>query len=179
MNKSLIVVQIMKKILILFLAFILSNQSVCSQETESGKFPSDYGKYSFPLWSKITLELKEIDGDKYEYRILSFEPCEEYYSFDESKNLFSEEPLENTVEIFFVGGYYNEGKEDKDYVTLLNIRNNLKKPVTYKADIKYYFNDEFENTSIVGAFPGVDTKEIWQHKIDYIALYDFEILKYE
>ncbi|WCM41033.1 hypothetical protein MG290_08675 [Flavobacterium sp. CBA20B-1] len=98
------------------------------------------------------------------------------YSFDKQDKVFSENPQKNTVDILFVGAYYNDGKEDSDYKTLLKIRNNLDVPLMYKADIKYYFNDEFENTSIVGAFPGTDTQEIWAHKIDLIALYDFEIL---
>lgn len=165
----------MKKRLFLLCTFILS-QILFAQETTSneGKFPSDYGVFSIPLWSKVVLELKETQESKYEYRIISMEPYETFYSFDKAEELFDKNPKENTVELFFIGAYDNEGKEDKDYNTLLKIRNNLKKPLSYKADIKYYFKDDFENTSVVGAFPGTNTNETWPQKIDFIALYNFE-----
>ncbi len=138
--------------------------------------PTEFSNsFTFPLGSKILIELKENQNGKYEYRVLSIEKIEEFYSMEEKKTLFVENPRENTVELFFMGAFYNDGSEDKDWNTLLNLRNNLKKPITYKADIKYYFSDEFENTSIVGAFPGTNTNELWRHKIDYITLYDFEI----
>lgn len=75
-----------------------------------------------------------------------------------------------------MGAFYNEGKEDKDWKTVLKVRNNLKNPIKYKADIKYYYSDKFENTSITGAFPKAITNEIWGNKIDFIIVYDFEKL---
>lgn len=170
----------MKKIFLAFL-LIFINQNNYAQESEkkNQEQPSEYGNYTIPLWTKLTLELKEISRDKFEYRIISSETYDQMYSFEEAKNVFSDNPKENTIDILFVGAYYNEGNDDKDYKTLLKIRNNLKVPIMYKADIKYYFKDDFENTSIVGAFPGTDTQEIWAHKIDLIALYDFEVLKSE
>lgn len=168
----------MKKIF-LFLLFIFLSQNTYAQETENNvqELPTEYGVYTIPLWTKLTLELKETSKDNFEYRIISSETYDEMYSFDKREKVFSDDPKENTVDILFVGAYYNEGKEDKDYKTLLKIRNNLKVPLVYKADIKYYFKEDFENTSIVGAFPGTDTQEIWAHKIDLISLYDFEVLK--
>jgi hypothetical protein len=157
--------------------FSIISQNIYSQETESTEYPSDYGTYTIPLWSKAVLELKEMDNKKFEYRILCLENYENYYSFNKPTDLFANQPLKNTVEIFFVGAYYNEGNDDKDYRTVLILRNNLEKPINYNADIKYYYNEDFENTSIVGAFPNVKTTEIWQHKIDLIALYDFRVLK--
>lgn len=88
--------------------------------------------------------------------------------------MFQENPQENTIEIFFMGAYNNDGKKDSDWKSLLMIRNNLKIPLNYKADIKYYFSDSFENTSIVPSFPGAKGYELWHHKIDFITLYDFE-----
>lgn len=166
---------LMKKRLFLLCSFILS-QSLFAQATtpDQNNFPSDYGVFSIPLWSKVVLELKETQESKYEYRIISMEPYETFYSFDKAEELFDKNPKENTVELYFIGAYHNEGKEDKDYNTLLKIRNNLKKPLSYKADIKYYFKDDFENTSIIGAFPGTNTLETWPQKIDFIALYNFE-----
>lgn len=164
----------MKK-LIFLCSFILS-QSLFAEEASpnENKFPSGYGVFSIPLWSKVVLELKETHNNQYDYRILSMEPYETFYSFDKAEELFDKNPKENTVELYFMGAYHNEGKEDKDYNTLLKIRNNLKKPLSYKADIKYYFKDDFENTSVVGAFPGTNTLETWPQKIDFIALYNFE-----
>ena len=168
----------MKKIIFIF-SVIFINQNIYAQEIENNnqEIPTEYGVYTIPLWTKLTLELKETSKDKFEYRIISSESYDKMYSLDKNAQVFTDNPKENTVDILFVGAYYNEGKEDKDYKTILKIRNNLKVPIMYKADIKYYFKDDFENTSIVGAFPRTDTKEIWAHKIDLIALYDFEVLK--
>ncbi len=167
----------MKKTFIPFIIVLFTiSQSLFSQMSDKD-LPSDYGTFAIPLWSKAVLELKSVDSTNFVYRILSLDRYEEYYSFNKRPDLFSEHPKENTVEIFFVGAYFNEGKEDSDYKTTLVLRNNLKTPIIYSADIQYYHKDEFENTSIVGAFPNAKTIEMWQHKIDQIALYDFKILE--
>ncbi len=165
--------------ILIFLIFTIIAQNVHSQENEVQECPSEFGTYTIPLWSKVVLELRELDENKFEYRILSLEQYEEYYTFDNSSDLFNDKPVKNTIELFFVGAYYNEGKEDNDYKTVLLLRSNMSKPIDYDADIKYYYNEEFENTSIVGTYPGVKNTEIWQHKIDFIALYNFEVLKLE
>lgn len=138
------------------------------------ELPTGFEKsFTFPLGSKILIELKENIKGIYDYKVLSIEALENYYSIDENKNLFDSDPKENTVELFFMGAYYNDGSKDSDWKTVLILRNNFKKHINYKADIKYYFKEGFENTSIVGAYPGTNTTEIWSHKIDYITLYDF------
>lgn len=169
----------MKNLLLILLINIFTINIHAQQKMNvPEKFPTNFeNSFSFPLGSKILLELKEKKKGKYEYRVVSFEEVDGHYSFKADKNLFDENPKENTVEIYFMGAYYNEGKEDKDWKSLLIMRNNLKNPLNYKADIKYYFKESFENTSIVGAFPNVETKEIWAHKIDFITLYNFEELK--
>jgi hypothetical protein len=138
------------------------------------KFPTAFGSFTFPLGSKILLELRPLDSIKFEYRVLSIEHIEDIYSFKKNEDLFSTIKQENTIELYFMPAYYNEGQEDKDYKTLLMLRNNLDMRVNYKADIKYYYADKFENTSIVGASPGSKTQEIWPRKIDLITLYNFE-----
>jgi len=165
-----------------FLLFLLSSFlsfTLCAQQAVNipTKFPTEFGVFTFPLGSKILLELKAVDSSKFEYRVLSIEPIEGFYSFKKDENLFSKTIKENTVEIYFMGAYYNEGKEDKDYKSLLLLRDNLAVTLNYKADIKYYYSDEFKNTSIVGASPGSKTQEIWPQKIDFIRLYDFEKVK--
>ncbi|NER11808.1 hypothetical protein GWK09_14875 [Muriicola jejuensis] len=166
----------MKKNLFFYLIVLSAiSQSLFSQTSEQD-LPSEFGIYTIPLWSKAVLELKSVDSTQFEYRILSLERYDEYYSFNDPQDLFDKQPQENTIEIYFVGAYFNEGKEDSDYKTTLVLRNNLKTPVNYSADIKYYFKEEFENTSIVGAFPNAKTIEMWHRKIDLIALYDFRIL---
>lgn len=167
----------MNKLMFAFFAIFFCQALSAQDQNLEMELPSDYNVYSIPLWTKAVLELKETDKGKYEYRILSLEVYDEFYSFDKNENLFSENPQENTIELFFIGAFYRDGKEDQDYKTLLMLRNNLKVPLDYKADILYYFNDEFENTSIIGAFPGTKVNEIWHHRIDQIALYDFEELK--
>ena len=168
----------MKKILLL-LTLICLNPQVFAQENFNipTKFPTDYGVFTFPLGSKIIIELKENGNEKFEYRVLSVEPYEKYYSLEKREKLFSATPEKNTIEIFFMGAFYNQGENDKDWKTLLNLRSNLSVPLKYKADIKYYYTDEFENTSISGAFPNASMNEIWGYKIDYITLYAFEKLK--
>lgn len=165
----------------LFIMLLVAVQNTHSQEDKDQEevftFPSEYGDFTLPLWSKVVLELKETENEKYVYRILNLESYDKFYSFKESPNLFEKNPKENTVELYFIGAFYNDGENDKDYKTILKIRNNLKKDITYKADIKYYYKDDFENTSIVGAYSGVSTTEIWHNKIDFIALYDFKVNK--
>lgn len=171
----------MSKLICMVIAFLMMNNTISfSQETISHqtKTPTEFGEFIIPLWSKVIIELKEKKKGKYEYRILSIKPHNEMYSFEKDENLFSENPAKNTIEIFFVGAFYNEGKEDKDYKSLLLYRNNTDVIFDYSADIKYYFKDEFENTSIVGAFPHARGSEIWAHKIDFIKLYDFRIMKH-
>lgn len=165
----------MKKIFLSYIIVLFSISQCAFSQPSDQDLPSDYGIFAIPLWSKTVIELKSVDSTKFEYRILSLDRYEEFYSFDKSPDWFSENPKENTIEIFFVGAYFNEGEEDSDYKTTLVLRNNLKTPIIYSADIKYYHKDEFENTSIVSAFPNSKTIEMWHHKIDEIALYDFQI----
>ena len=164
--------------LLIFIGIFSSHIFAQKKQNIPENFPTQFeNSFTFPLGSKIILEMKPKKNGKYDYRVLSIEKIEGYYSMDNDENLFVENPQENTIEIFFMGAYYNEGKEDNDWKTLLMMRNNLKEPINYKADIKYYYSDEFENTSIVGAFPKANTNEIWAHKIDYITLYGFENMK--
>ena len=168
----------MKKIIFFFLILLFSTKIIAQEKLNiPTKFPTDFGTFTFPLGSKITIELKEIENGKFQYRVLKMEPYEKYYSLDKRENLFSENPEKNTIELYFVGAFYNEGKEDKDWKSLLTLKSNIEFPLNYKADIKYYYKDKFENTSISGAFPKAKMNEIWAHKIDYITLYDFEKLK--
>jgi hypothetical protein len=165
--------------LVVFFAYIsiLMSHTGHAQSTPDipRKFPTDYGTFTFALGSKILIALKEIDSSKFEYKVLSIEPIEDIYSFKKGEDLFSKNPKENTIEIFFMPAFYNEGKEDRDYKTLLMLRNNVKgkERINYKADIKYYNTDQFKNTSIIGVSPGSIAKEIWPQKIDYITLYNF------
>ncbi|GEN77094.1 hypothetical protein [Chryseobacterium hagamense] len=162
----------------LLLIFLIFAGKILSQKNFNipAKFPTQYGTFTFPLGSKVVLELKE-NGNTYEYRVLSMEPYKDYYPLSKKKNIFSKDIKENTIEIFFTGAYYNDGKEDKEWKSLLSLKSNVKTPLIYKADIKYYFKNEFENTSISGIFPNAKINEIWGHKIDFITLYDFEKLK--
>ncbi len=166
----------MKKLVpILFFSITLLSFNTMAQTRPNvpGKFPTDYGTFTFPLGTKVLLELKQLDSTKYGYKVLSMESIEGFYSFKQNEDLFSKSPKENTIEIFFMGAFYNEGNEDKDYKTLLMLRSNLKDRLSYKADIKYYNANQFKNTSISGASPGTNTREIWPQKIDYITIYDF------
>src|SRR5262245_15374542 len=102
-----------KHFLIIPLVFVL-NSTVLSQTSPvvPTKFPTDFGTFTFPIGSKIIIELKEMDSARFEYRVLSIEKIEEFYSFRKGEDLFAKNRVENTVELFFMGAYYNEGKED-------------------------------------------------------------------
>ncbi|MEG0915421.1 MAG: hypothetical protein RSF68_00240 [Myroides sp.] len=166
----------MKKYLFLICFSMITSAFVQAQTTLNipKELPTSYeNSFTFPLGSKILIELKENTKGSYDYKVLEIEDIEGYYSLEDNKNIFDTNPKENTVELFFMGAYYNDGSKDSDWKTVLILRNNFKKHINYKADIKYYFNEGFENTSIVGAYPGTNTTEIWSHKIDYITLYDF------
>jgi len=79
----------MKKLkLVTIFAFvtILLNVKTNAQTTPNipGKFPTEYGTFTFALGSKILLELKELDSSRFEYKVLSVEPVEGFYSFKEN-----------------------------------------------------------------------------------------------
>jgi hypothetical protein len=105
----------------LLFQFLFISSFAQSYVSESTKTPTEYGEFIFPLWSKIELELKETTNGKYEYRTLSIEPFTEMYSMDKNENLYTKNPKPNTIEIIFTGAFYNDGKEDKDYKSLLKI----------------------------------------------------------
>jgi hypothetical protein len=173
----------MKKTFYVFLLLIISICTGFGQEKNqeiilpTNYFNHETGFPSIPLWSKVTLELKLNNDSTYYYRITDFKPFEKMYSLDKDSSLFNSPLKENTIELFFIGAYYNEGKEDNDYKTVLIFKSAVNNHLDFKADIKYYYNEEFENTSIAGAFFNVKSTEIWAHKIDYIVLYDFKIME--
>lgn len=169
----------MKHLIFSLFLFITFNNKLHSQEVVNtdSKTPTEFGEYIIPLWSKVSIELKQIKKGKFNYRILKIEPFNKMYSFDKNEKLLSDKINENIIELYFIGAYYNEGKEDSDYKSLLMMKSGLNVPITFKADIKYYFNNDYENTSITATFPGAIKHEIWAHKIDFIKLYDFQNLK--
>src|SRR5690606_5686235 len=153
----------MKKYLFVVCLILISSLCVQGQNNLNipKALPTDFEKsFTFPLGSKILIELKENTNGSYDYKVLDIKDIEGYYSLEDNKNLFDAKPKENTVELYFMGAYYNDGSKDSDWKTVLILRNNSKKHINYAADIKYYYNDVFENTSIVGAFPGTNTTEI-------------------
>ncbi len=112
----------MKKLLFLIIILIFTGKIFSQKKLNiPTTFPTEYGTFTFPLGSKIILELKE-NGNKYEYRVLSMEPYKEYYPLSKETNIFSKDIKENTIEVFFTGAYYNEGKEDKDWKSLLSLK---------------------------------------------------------
>ena len=96
---------------------IFINQNLFSKENENinQELPTDFGVYTIPLWTKMTIELKETSKNKFVYRMICSETYDDIYSFEKREKVFSDNPIENTKDILFVGAYYNEGKEDKDY----------------------------------------------------------------
>lgn len=168
----------MKKISFFLLILSLNSQIYGQNRVVPTKFPTEFAEnFKITLGSKVLLQLLEKTNGKYDYKILSIEPIDGYYSFKKNEELFAKEPQKNTIEIFFLGAFYNEGKSDKDFKSLLMLRSNLDSPLNYKADIKYYYKNEFESTSVFEAFPGTRMDEIWAIKIEFLTLHNFELLK--
>ena len=134
---------------------------------------------AFQLGSKITLKLVKNNNDTYDYKVIKYSEFTEQFKIFETENLFEKEPEKETIEVIFGIGYYNEGKEDKDYQTVMLLRNNYSTPLQYDAEIKIWNKEEFEKTSVTPLNPGTRHSELWPYKIDYIALINFRNYSYK
>lgn len=133
---------------------------------------------AFQIGSKLTLKLEKNKNDSYDYKVIKFSEFKEQFKIFETENLFEKNPEQETIEVIFGIGYYGEGKEDKDFQTVMLLRNNYPFPLQYDAEIKIWNKDNFEKTSVTPLNPGTRHSELWPYKIDFIALINFRNYTY-
>lgn len=132
--------------------------------------------FAFPIGSKLTLKMVEIDSGKFLYYILKYEPFDSTINTDEKENIFKNQPALNTIDLIFCVGTHGETQKEKDenLQVLLMMKNGTKYPLEYMADIIRYQQKDFEPTSVVPIFPGALNTEMWPYYIEQIGLHDFK-----
>ena len=151
--------QNMKQILPLLL--ILLSSHLYSQEQK------DTTTYAFPIGSKFTLELIQVDSNNYKYHVLNMEQIDYSIDYSETDSLFSVKPIPGTIECFFAKGVDQDGP----FKSVLILRNNSKIYINYKADIAYDQSGQFYNTSVHPLFPGVRSSELWNDNLTAIVIH--------
>ena len=131
---------------------------------------------AFTLGSKFILKLIKTDSSVYDYKVIKYELLTENIRLSGSEKYFELKPEKETIEIIFAVGYNNEGKDEKDFKTVLLLRNNYANTITYNAEIKIWNKENFQKTSTEPLNPGTRNKELWPYKIDNIALLNFKEL---
>jgi hypothetical protein len=160
----------MKKIVILILA-LMSGLSVFAQVADT----TAHEGFAFPVKSKVTIKLITVDSVNYHYKVLSVEPFTGTPDVSDKACLPASLDENTLVFVFCVGMMGERPKGDgTNFKTLLFIKNGLKIPLEYQADIQQTNNPEFKNTSVMALFPNVPSTEIWPYPIEQIALYGFK-----
>ena len=158
-----------------FLFLIISFGKLYSQEEND----TIANAMAFELGSKITLKLVKNVNNTFDYKVVKFSTFRDQFKIFETENLFEKEPEKETIEVIFGIGYYDEGKEVKDFQTVMLLRNNYSFPLEYDSEIKIWNKKDFEKTSVTPLNPGTRNTELWPYKIDYIALINFRNYSYK
>jgi hypothetical protein len=160
------------KNLILLLCFCFAGIALNAQEFDSE--PQD--AFAFPLGCKVTIKLVPSDSVNFKYRVIAFDEFTEIVDVYNNSQLFSDKLEENTIELFFCIGTTGDTEEEKEknYRTLLLLKNGAKFPLEYAADMKVYQSESFESTSVINLFPNAKSMEMWPYIIEEIALYGFK-----
>ncbi|MEZ0128904.1 hypothetical protein AB9T88_03595 [Flavobacterium sp. LBUM151] len=161
----------MKKILVLlFISF-----NVFAQE-----LPSPYAQgYEFPIGAKFTIKLNTSDPENVTFSIIKFEQVTEIIDTWDNDDLFEKSGEDGTIDFYFCVATHgdNEAEKNKNMKVLLLFKNRTKLSFSYASDIQINENEEFKETSNVGAFPNAKGTEMWPYMINMIRLRDFEIKK--
>ena len=154
---------------ILFALCISLNMKSQSLPTE----PSE--SFTFPLGCKATLQLAPIDSTNYLFSVIEVEPFTDMIDMSQMKSIFSKPIPQNTISLIFGIGYLdtNDKGTDKQYNTLLLLKNGYAEELNYQAEMQVSNRDKFENTSVVNIQPKLISIEMWPYKIDNIKLHDF------
>ena len=128
------------------------------------------------LGSKFTIKLHPTDSANFNYSIIKYESFNETIDTWENDSIFSEKGESGTIDfVFCVGTSGDTEKEKEDNMKiLLLMKNRTKYAFDYKSDILREEDGEFEETSNVGTFSGVKTKEMWPYMIHAIGLHSFK-----
>jgi hypothetical protein len=134
---------------------------------------------AFKLGSKLTLKLVKNTQNSFDYKVIKYSEFSEQFKIFETEKLFDKTPEKETIEVIFGIGYYRDGKEDKDYQSVMLSRNNYSFPLQFDAEIKIWNKEEFEKTSVTPLNPGTRHTELWPYKIDFLALINFRNYSYQ
>ncbi|MGI5821807.1 MAG: hypothetical protein ACOX5L_07075 [Bacteroidales bacterium] len=144
-----------------------------AQAQELPSIPSN--GFAFPLGSKFTIKLIPTEPGYYDYSVIAFEPFQEIVDTYEKEHLFEKEGEENSIVCYFCLGTHGETEEemDKNMKILLIFKSYSKELLSYTSEIQREEDGEYEETSNVGAFPGVLMTEMWPYMIYSIGLRNF------
>jgi len=128
--------------------------------------------FSFPIGSRVTIQLIPVDSVNFNYRVIKFEAYHEIIDIESNKKLLPDSIGNNIVEFIFSYGRYGSDEKNNEYKIVLELRSSVTAALEYKADIQVP-NQVFKSTSVEPLFHMVVSKELWPYQIDMIALHDF------
>ncbi len=163
----------MKKLVFIF--FCLISSLVYSQD-----LPTEASNgFSFPIGSKFTIKLINVDSNNYDYSIIEFENFQEIVNSWETDSLFAKNGDENTISFYFCLGTHGDTPEEKEKNMKVHLlmKNYTDKAFSYISEIQTKEDGEYEPTSNIGTFPKAVGNEMWPYMIYFIGLRDFKAIK--
>lgn len=135
--------------------------------------------FSFPIGSKFTIEMVQIDSVNFDFSVVAFEPFRQVIDTYETDTLFEENGKKGTIEFYFCYGSHGttEKEKEKNMKILLVFKNRTEFNFSYLSDIQREEDGEFESTSNIGAYSGAMGTEMWPYMIYQIGLHDFKLNK--
>lgn len=158
---------------ILLILFIVLGLQIYGQAVDS--MPRQ--GFSFPIGSRVTIQLLSVDSVNFNYRVIKFETYHEIIDLESDKKLLPDSIGNNIVEFIFTYGMYGSDEKGKDSKIVLELRSGSTAALEYKADIQVPTKG-FESTSVEPLLQGVLNREFWPYQIDMIALQGFRKYKY-
>ncbi len=157
------------------LLFLLFSLKTIAQELPTEPAPG----FAFPIGSKFTIEMVQIDSVNFDFSIIQFEPFQQVVDTYETDTLFEENGKEGTIEFYFCYGSHGttEKEKEENMKILLVFKNRTEFNFTYLSDIQRKEEGEFESTSNVGTYSGAIGTEMWPYMIYQIGLHDFKLNK--
>lgn len=132
------------------------------------------GMLVIPMNSKVVVHLDTVlDGDQYQFAVVSSETVEDTFDFTKSEEYFSEDGEENTIVFYFVHSQWTEGRKCE----VLMMKSFCKEMLAYDTEILYAGSSSFQSTSNDGIFPKVRGTEIWNDPLYAIRLSRFRPMK--
>lgn len=145
-----------------------------SDEEQSYSYLDSAGMLVIPMNSKVVVHLDTVlDGDEYQFTIVSDETVDGTYDFTKSEEYFPEEGEENTIIFYFVHSQWSEDKECE----VLMMKSFCKDMLFYDTEILPVGSTSFKSTSNDGIFPKVRGTEIWNEPLYAIRLSRFRPMK--